>query len=362
MRNEETGPICSSEQLESVRQLVGPNEPALFTVLQQLTKEYDEVTAIQLAKKFCLLCQTDENKRVGLEYLYMNGLLDEVQELVKINEQSENQINREWAYLYQFFLDRKLRNAQLIDFEAFSSMFKCSDPELDCLMLFTKVYVQADKRDFGFIESIRHELTDKMLKINNTVLRICFQLRENEMLFVYYWRNDKVDIARHYGFNILDNTLLNYDKKCYMLANLAETYTYDSYELALEYAYKAREVAKEYNLSHYFHLINQRIIPFIHAVNNNTEGIETTDVPEAAHLAAVRGEKETAIRLLESLGELTPFQVYYMGLAKDDEDLLYESYRRIIDEIGDYFFGRLPLRELKKRGWKFNEEKNLYVN
>lgn len=362
MRNEETGPVCSSEQLESVRQLVGPDEPALFTVLQQLTKEYDEKTTLHLAKEFCFLCHTDENKRVGLEYLYMNGLLDEVQKLVKINEESENQINREWAYLYQFFLDRKLRKVRLNDFESFSSKFSCFDPELDCLMLFTKIYVQADKLDFGFIDSMRYELTDKMLKINNTLLKICFQLRENEMLFVYYWRNDKVDIARHYGFNILDNTLLNYEKKCYMLASLAETYIYDSFELSLEYANKARELAEKYKLQYYLDFIDLRIIPFIHAVNNKAEGIETTDVPEAAHIAAVRGEKERAISLLESIGELTPFQTYYLGLAKDDEELLYESYRRIIDEIGDYFFGRLPLRELKKRGWDINEEKNLHVN
>ncbi|QST00481.1 hypothetical protein IMZ31_02485 [Pontibacillus sp. ALD_SL1] len=362
MRNEETGPICSSEQLESVRQLVGPDEPALFTVLQQLTKEYDEVTTIRLMREFCFLCQTDENMRVGLEYLYMNGLLDEVQDLVKINENSENQVNREWAFLYQFFLDRKLRGAEIADLDTFISKFQSSDPELECLVMFTVFYAHCDKLNFAYTKGHRSELTQKMLEIESTLLRLYFQYRENEMLFVIHWRNNEVEMARHYGENLLENTLINYEKKCYVLANLAETYIYDDFKMAINYMDQAVKIAEEYNITYYLDLFRKEIIPFIHAVNGKCEGIETTDIPEAAHLAVMKGEKEKAIELLSELESLSPFQLYYLGLAKDDEKLLYESYRRIIDEIGDYFFGRLPLRELQKRGWDNVEEKAYHIN
>ncbi|WP_345242822.1 AimR family lysis-lysogeny pheromone receptor [Pontibacillus salipaludis] len=357
MRNEETGPICSSEQLESVRQLVGPNEPALFTVLQQLTKEYDEITTIHLTKEFCFLCQTDENKRVGMEYLYMNGLLDEVQELVKVNEESDNRVNREWAYLYQFFLDRKLRNAEISDSEAFFSKFSSADPELDCLIIFTKIYARCDKFDFSLVETCREELTEKLLKIENTLLRIYFQLRENEIMFLFHWKQNDAEISQTYAKNLIENTLINYEKKCYVVANLAETYVYDDFEKAKAYVEEARALAIKYNLSYFLGVINDRIVPFIHAVNQDCEGIETNDVAEAAHLAAVRGEDEEAISLLNTLDELTPFQEYYLGLAKDDVDILYNSYNRLIDETKDYFFARLPYRELKKRGWNIYEEK-----
>ncbi|MCD5325481.1 MULTISPECIES: AimR family lysis-lysogeny pheromone receptor [Pontibacillus] len=358
MRNEETGPVCSSEQLESVRQLVGPDEPALFTVLQQLTKEYDEITTIQLTKEFCFHCQTDENKRVGLEYLYMNGLLDEVQELVKINEESANQINREWAYLYQFFLDRKLRNAEIDDFEAFFSRFQTSDPELECLIIFTKIYVHCDKFDFKVIDNYRGILTKQLLKINNTLLRIYFQLRENEMLFVHHFKRNDIEAARNYGRNLIENSLINYAKKCYVTANLAETYVFDDFEKAKVYIKEAKDIAIKYDLSYFLGVINNRIVPFMHAVNNDCDGIETNDIPEAAHLEAVKGNAEEAVRLLNSLEELTPYQEYYLGLATGDEKVLYNSYQRLLKEKKDFFFSKLPLRELQKRGWNSIEEEN----
>lgn len=363
MRNGETGPICSSEQLESVRQLVGPNEPALFTVLQQLTKEYDEKTTLHLAKEFCFMCHSYESKRVGMEFLYMNGFEKDLQELIDINRYSEHQRNREWGYVYQQVLnrkeDRELYRKKLIEF---LDEYETCDSDLRCLLLFLRIYSYCDNQDYKKIDVYKDKLTSMLLGIDDTLLRIYFQMRENELMFHHHWKLDEIEIARTYALNIIEHTLSNYEKKCYMLMSLAQTYILEGYEKSSYYAQRALEVAKEHGLKFFEKSINNQVIPFISASNGVYEGLETDDLAEKAHLFIAKGEKEQAVNILSHFKDLTPFQEYYLGLAKEDEKILYHSYERFRDEYQDMFFANLPLNALKKRGWNQYEEKDSYVH
>ncbi|KGP91132.1 hypothetical protein N780_17185 [Pontibacillus chungwhensis BH030062] len=363
MRNEETGPICSSEQLESVRQLVGPDEPALFTVLQQLTKEYDEKTTLHLAKEFCFMCHSYESKRVGMEFLYMNGFDEDLQKLIEINCSSNDETSQEWGYVYQHVLNRRLYK---LDYQKnileFLNEYKTEDLNLQALKLFLRIYSHCDIQDFKKIEDYHDELTASLLHIDNTLLRIYFQMRENELMFHYHWKRNELEIARTYAFNILDNTLSNYEKKCYTLLCLSQTYIFEGYDKSKEYADRALRISKEHNLTYMRQAIEKQVIPFISASNGIYKGVETTEPSEVAHLAIAAGNLDKAIEILSNFEYLTPFQEYYLGLAKNDKNLLYNSYKRLKEEYQDVFFANLPLKELKKRGWDKNEEEVNYVN
>ncbi|KGX93059.1 hypothetical protein N781_13975 [Pontibacillus halophilus JSM 076056 = DSM 19796] len=350
--------VFSSEQLQMVHDLIGNNEPSLFSVLQQLSKEVDIKTTIFLAREFILNCQSYENQRVGMEFLYMNGFHEEMQRLIEQNRNSENKVNQEWAEVYQIILHRKQQKkfkGELIDF---SNGFKTEDPSLNCLLIFIKIYGYFELDQYEVLNDLLDtSLTPLMLNVDDTLLRIYFQLRENEMLFLYHWKRNETKIARKYAKNIIDN-VFNQEKKCYVLIVLALTYTFDDYRKSDEYLQEAMDIADQYHLDFYDYTIRNLVYPFIYGVNGITEGIETDDLVEKAHLMAVKGDKETALDILSKKNSLTPFQEYYMGLATDDNHYFYNSYDRFVKEK-DYFYAQLPLNELRKRGCITNEESRI---
>jgi len=361
MRNEENSTqVFSSEQLKTVQDMIGETEPSLFSVLQELSKKYDEKTTIFLTKEFCLNCQTHENQRVGMEFLYMNGFHRELEGLIEINKASSNQINIDWGNVYEFILDRKKNRKYKGEVFNFANNYHTNDRTLSCLLIFLKIYGHIDVYEYELLDEYQEELTSMLLDIDNTLIRIYFQLRENEVLFHYHWTKNEVEVARKYAFNIVDN-IFNQDKKCFMHIWLGNTYIFDDYERSLEHLEKAEKIAIDYDLDHFLYAIKNNVLPFISAYNGVYENITTKDIAEQAHLEIARGDKSKAVEILRGLHDLTPFQEYYLGIALDDCHILNKSYLRFINERKDHFFARLPYLELVKRGWDFDEENN-YAN
>ncbi|MYL34856.1 hypothetical protein GLW05_14775 [Pontibacillus yanchengensis] len=346
----------SSEQLETVYSMIGSNEPALFSVLQQLSKKYDEKTTIFLTKEFCLNCQSEENQRVGMEFLYMNGFQEELKALININKEHSSQRNKEWGEVYEFIFDRRKNrkfSGELLNLRKFNS--DSNDPSLDCLLIFLNIYAHYEKYDYELLKKYKDILTEKLLNIDNTLLRIYFQIRENEVLFHYHWRRNELGIAKTYAHNIIDNTY-NQEKRCEILLNLAVVYMFDDYEKSIKLLNEAKKIASDYTLDYYLESIDNQTKPFILLVNGIFEGISTTDLSEYAHLQIVRGNTEEAIEILNSFDDKTPFQEYYLGVALNSREVLESAYRNFLFNRNDYFFSRLPLDQLIMRGWIPNEK------
>ncbi|KGP72101.1 AimR family lysis-lysogeny pheromone receptor [Pontibacillus yanchengensis] len=338
----------SSEQLETVYSMIGSNEPSLFSVLQQLSKKYDEETKLQLTKEFCLQCHSDENSRVGMEFLYMNGLYTELKTLIDKNTLSTNSLNKELADIYSFMLNRRVnKEGDLLKFTKDYS-FNVQDPTVECLIIFMKIYGYFQRLEYERFEEFQEELTERLLNIDNTLLRIYFQIRENELLFLFHWKKGQVKIARRYGLSILENTL-NQEKKCDMLVDLGLTYLFEDYQKTMDYIKTAEEIATSYQLNYYIKGINNKVIPFVCAFHGKTEGVKTEDTAEKAHLLIKSGDIEKGISILETLENKTPFQEYYLGIATNDIDLLKRSYHRFLNEQNDYFFAQLPKHHIEKR-------------
>lgn len=359
-KGESQNQVYTSEQLEAVYRLTGPEESTLFTLLQKLSKHYDEKTTIYLTKEFCLNCHSDENKRVGMEFLYMNGFQDDLTQLIEMNKQSHNQVNNEWAEVYEFILDRRKKSKFKGELLEFAKNFKTSDPTLACLLIFLQIYGHNEMFEYEKLGNFQDMLTQKLLEIDNTLMRIYFQLRENEVLFHFNWKKNELEIARKYAQNIIENTY-NQEKKCEIYINLAVTYLFEDYNKALELLSKAKMISKEFKLFFHIKAIDNKILPFIASVNGCIEGIETTDEIEKAHLAVVKGDNEYAIKILKNVKVTSPFQEYYLGIALNNKGFLQNSYNRFLNERKDYFFAQLPLKELIKRGWMDNEKDN-YIN
>ncbi|MEH7458477.1 AimR family lysis-lysogeny pheromone receptor, partial [Bacillus sp. JJ1127] len=77
--------------------------------------------------------------------------------------------------------------------------------------------------------------------------------------------------------------------------------------------------------------------------------IKPCNAAENAYLQIKLGNKKTAIAILEDLqkenGFLSSYQLYYLGLAKNDKNILIKSLESFEKE-GNIFYARLPKIQL----------------
>ncbi|MDY0394211.1 AimR family lysis-lysogeny pheromone receptor [Virgibacillus halophilus] len=183
--------------------------------------------------------------------------------------------------------------------------------------------------------------------VKDVFLLSCFHNRLNQYLFMYHWSRNELIIARKYAFRALTQTSSDLIKASIHI-NLGLTYTFDTYQQGMYHLNAALSLAEGIGAKKVIDTIKIHNIPFLSAHFGETEGIETVDQSEQAHLEIARGNISKAIAILENSPLSNPFDLYYMGLAKRDKDLLTASYNHFIEKQGDLFFARLPLNAMKK--------------
>src|SRR5699024_12743925 len=78
-------------------------------------------------------------KRVGMEFLYINGYYADLQYLIIKNKASLNTLNQQWAELFQILLDRRYKRNKAHIYLQRLKEFRTGDPELICLIVFTRL-------------------------------------------------------------------------------------------------------------------------------------------------------------------------------------------------------------------------------
>ncbi|MYL54574.1 hypothetical protein GLW08_14660 [Pontibacillus yanchengensis] len=353
MTNHEQNFIDENEQVtqqddNKLKQVTnGKLDMPLYHVNKILFVLYEENQALHLVRQYCFMTTCDENKRMGLEFLYWNGFFEALPILIEKNYQSENPINQQWAWIYGVMLDRLKNRPDPYEYMEKVKKKGFIDADLQCLSTFLMVYAYFELHQFGKLGTYLEQIQSHLERMEQNFLQDMFTDRYYELVFQYHWRRNELLIGRKFAYHFM-NRSNNLFKKTQMHIQLAETYVFESYEQAMFHIQEARSIAKRRNDSFSIKLIESRTIPFIAAVNEKAEGIVTTYLPEKAHVAIVNGDVETGIAILESFEELTPFQQYYLGKATQNKLYLQKAHDRLLNEQSDYFFARLPLRELQK--------------
>lgn len=320
---------------------------SLGQVIVLLTHEHDDQTAIDLTRKYCLQSTSYEIQRKGMEFLYIHGFYEELQQLVEKNKESDHELNRQWAYIYQLTIDRRFKKKSPLQIVKYLDYFQTSDIELRTIIELTKVSLYHDLKQFNKIGNfldVQYELFDR---IEDNFLFSCLNFRLYQLLFIYYWSRNELIMARKYAFRALNQTN-NGKTKANLHMNLGLTYLFDTYHQGMYHLQEGLRLAIEYQDHTRIKIIKNKNIPFFAAHFKKTEGITTNDKSEQAHLEIARGNNKAAIAILETLPLTSPFELYYMGLAKQDEHFLLQSYYAFTQERNEYFFSRLPLNELTK--------------
>lgn len=330
---------------ESITEL--DQKSTLKEVHDELSARYSSKMVIFLMKDFLLQTSSDENQRYGLEYLYINGLYQDVEKLISINESSSNPLNKHWAYVYKVMLYRLKEKPSAYEFLKQVQNIRTLEEPLLCLKAFMVLYGYYDLYQFDKFKGKIDQINRLLERYELPFLKQYFQIRLDEVLYWHHWKRNNVIKAREHGFQLI-NEIQNPYKICMLHNALAHTYVFESYEQSMFLVQQSLNIAEEHQYKDHLRSLTQNTIPFISAVNEQVDEIESNVVSEQAHLAAARGDNETAIRILEKLDNLSPFQQCYLGKAKKDLHLLQRSYDRFIHEQHDYFFAQLPVLEMNR--------------
>ncbi|WP_163539764.1 AimR family lysis-lysogeny pheromone receptor [Gracilibacillus sp. YIM 98692] len=325
-------------------------ELPLYVLYQQINMDPQEVDAMRVA---CLATKSDESQRVAMEYLYSHGLLKDLQVLIDRNKKSDNFLNRKWAEVYQLFYNRRTFSKKSAkpgspnQYLQQVQRMKIDNDEhsLQILHDLMHIYCYFDMHQYRYIGTYNDRIKERLLDLNDPLLYKLLQSRLNETLIIYHWKRNELILSRKYGYRLLEETN-NLRKKMDVHNILAQGYLFESYDQAINHVHIAIDIAKELENERALFGLTNYTLPFISSYHCKTDGIETTDKAEQAHLSLAKGDVQTCIAILEAFEELTPFQQYYLGLARQDKHLLRRSYQRFIEERDDYFYAKLPLEAL----------------
>lgn len=337
--------IVDSTQIE--------DEMKLDHLITRLNVEYDEYEAKKMICDFCLHALSDDTLKFGMEYFYLNGHYDELQLLIAKNKESENESNRKWAKVYELSLERyiKLKTSESLPHQEIlkqANSIQTDEPALICVIEFLKLGVYNQMSEFSQLGNFLDKQPLLFEQIEDAYLRKSFEIRLSQNLFMYHWVRNELIVARKYAFRVL-NLASNINVVTNMHINLALTYTFDTYNQGMYHLNKALSLSEKYNLRNNIHSIKNHNIPFLSAHFKQVEGkeITTTDNSERAHIEIAKGNLEKAIDILGREKIDSPFKQYYLGVAKQDRDILLKSYSHFIGKRSDYFFSRLPLNVLR---------------
>ena len=319
----------------------------LNQLMEALSREHGHQTVIELMRKCCLELPSKHIMKTGMEFLYINGFYEDLQQLIIKNQQSNDQSNRQWAAIYQLIIDRRTNRYSPHELLQTINQMHTTEPELRCLIEFVKVTAFYDLNQFSKIGNFLHIQQQLMDAIEDRLLVSYFNIRLYHIMLTYYLIRNEVIMARKYAYRVLNQTD-NIRTKASIHIKLGLSYTFDTYEQGIYHFREALKIAEENNFYNVSYVIQHHNIPFLSAHFNKTENIFTDDKSEQAHLEIAKGNNQTAIEILNELPMDSPFQLYYMGKAKQDKDILLESYNFFIQKRSDYFFSRLPLRVLQE--------------
>lgn len=178
------------EYLESDKQLQFPQ------FLTMISLDNDEATELKIAKEFLFHSHSDLDKRLALEYFYINRCHPELIYFIEHNNHSSNELNREAAKLYQFMLD--LRNGKPTHkIRVISkSISPPNHPELKCLKYFLNMEIDVNVYHYDRIGYYINKVQNKLRQIDNPLYINFFKQRMQLIMFTYYWKRNELILAR----------------------------------------------------------------------------------------------------------------------------------------------------------------------
>ncbi len=324
------------EYFESEKQMQLPQ------FLTMISIDSDEAAQLELTKDFLYQSNSDVDKRLALEYFYINQCYQELQYFIEVNKESMNELNRELALLYQFMLD--LENGKPVHkIRTLAKSVSIHHPELRCLKYFLNIEINIKVYNYERIGYYLNKIQKHLRHLDNPLFITFFQIRMQILLFNYYWKRNELILARKHAYEALQMPH-HVKQKAQLHLDLALSYIYEDFESSVYHIEEAKYIANCLDDQETLEHIENHTYPFICAHFGKINGVSTKDPIEQAHLEIAKGNFQLAKDMLENLDITTPFTQYYLGLATRKQHFFIYSYQYFMEKRSDHFFARLPLK------------------
>lgn len=322
-----------------------------FLHLLKIAKFIFENNYMATFKEWCLNLQQPANIRYALEYLAVNRQIDEMEKLItKINKFYPNKDLLDWANGYSI-LAMYLKGNDPADVLNQLRLYTPKTLEMKVLSIITEIWCRNKMREYSTMNALLSGLEVSISEIKDDYIQKTYTLRLKEALaFVNLYKFNNVEIARNYAEEIIfaDFSPTFNANATYLLGT---SYLFDNYEKCLGNIEKHRELLKESGRHAEISIVENNDLPFIKNVwKKHNEQPKTSDLSEKAHYEALNGDKELALKLIDTAIEedgLSGFKLYYKALATGDKSLFMQSLIFFINRKGDKFYANLPYEHLK---------------
>ena len=284
-----------------------------------------------------------------MEYYLMQGDIEELETLMEIERERGSKDMQTWITIYQILLKNKkgeLSGTDLID-----EIFKVKNTNSESLIFSLIVHLYGIQ-ETGLFEPFHKVLTvvAPMVELmDNEYLREAYKIRLMEMEATTYLYMNEIEQCRSKCLEVIKRSELQFYFPI-VYANffhiLGQTYMFENFEVAKYWVEQSRNALLQLSGNRAMDRTQYTVntLDFLHSFWGIDIHTEPTDEAERAHRLIVQGRVDEAVDILEGLkkkrGYLTSYQLFYYGLAMNDDSMLNIA-RDVFTSNSNYFYLQL---------------------
>jgi transcriptional regulator with XRE-family HTH domain len=322
-----------------------------FPTLLKIAKFVFKKNYFSTFRSWCLDVEQPKNVRYAMEYLAVNKLVDELEQLInKTTTSSPNCELLDWVNVYKIQL-KYLKNESPSSILNEIRLCTPKSVETKTFLVILQASCKNRLREYNMMAALSQGLDKTIDTIKDDFIKTSYQHRLKEILSYVslYAHNDPV-LARKYASEIISSEFCaTLTAHSYYIVGMS--YLLDNYDECLGNILNYRDALIQLGRERDARLAEQSDIPFINNVwKKYSDRPVTSDISEIAHYEAVSGDKDLAVKLLDEIMErdgVNGFRLYYKAIATGDESLFMQSIVFFVHKSGAKHFATLPYRYIK---------------
>ncbi|EJS44963.1 hypothetical protein ICG_06082 [Bacillus cereus BAG1X1-3] len=309
---------------------------------------------------FCDTTTRKNNLPLELEYTNLTGELELLKVLIEKGKTSDNKTNKDFCDVYELLHSRNSEEKSKEEYlQEVRNIVKNTNTkkvsvEIKILLEFALIYAFFDLGEYEIV----HEYTKRLeSSINEEVTNNYFQftlgLRKDEMIASCLHKDNRLEECRKLCKNIINDDRNHFPlTKAIAYGLIGESYILTDFEQSKHFLERSLQCVENpcNEKMKYRYLKVKNTLDFLHIHwKVNLDKINPVDPLELAYLYIQKGDKEKAKVLLKEIQEkspnVSPFWMYYWGIAAEDREMLKKSFFEFLRKKNPYY-AKLPQDKL----------------